>query len=93
MTFVTKDLVDLEENLGSQPPGKNKSLLAVILQIFPRLFRFLRSWFGELLTWLLDEVEPWAKWMLYDTLFTVLIASLIRRWGKLEAVFSLLGWV
>jgi len=97
MTLVNKAPVDLEnaastEN-GSPPTAKSKSFLAVLLQIFPRLLRLIKAHFGDLFAWILDEVEPWAKWMLYDTLFTVLIASLIRRWGKLEAGFTLLGWV
>eukprot|EP00976_Prorocentrum_cordatum_P060792 1176047-Prorocentrum_minimum.AAC.6 len=91
-------IVDLEENVastenGSPPTAKSKPFLTVVLQIFPRLLQLLKSQFGDLFAWILDEVEPWAKWMLYDALFSVLIARLIRRWGKLEAVFSLLGWV
>jgi len=96
---------DLEPPASSTPaalspkPSTSKSKASSEIQLsvtaFPRLLQLLRSQLGGLGCWLLDELEPWAKWMLYDALFAVLIASLVRRSasGKLEAAFSLLGWV
>jgi hypothetical protein len=75
------------------PKSKASSEIQLSVTAFPRLLQLLRSQLGELGCWLLDELEPWAKWMFYDALFAVLIASLVRRSGKLEAAFSLLGWV
>jgi hypothetical protein len=43
--------------------------------------------------WLLDEFEPWVKWLVYDALLTLLTAALSRRWKQLNPLFEALGWL
>jgi hypothetical protein len=44
--------------------------------------------------WLLDEVEPWLKWTLYDAIVALLVGVLVKRFGgRAETVFGLIGWL
>lgn len=56
----------------------------------PDLGRGRRRW----VLWLLDEVEPWLKWTLYDAIVALLVAHLVKRFGgKAETVLGLIGWL
>ena len=56
----------------------------------PDVGRGRRRW----VLWLLDEVEPWLKWTLYDAIVALLVAQLVKRFGgKAETVLGLIGWL
>mmetsp|Transcript_26089 Transcript_26089/g.46388 ORF Transcript_26089/g.46388 Transcript_26089/m.46388 type:complete len:92 (+) Transcript_26089:340-615(+) len=53
----------------------------------------LRRTVWDAVCWLLDEFEPWVKWLVYDALLTLLTAALARRWKQLNPLFEALGWL
>mmetsp|Transcript_11443 Transcript_11443/g.29330 ORF Transcript_11443/g.29330 Transcript_11443/m.29330 type:complete len:92 (-) Transcript_11443:349-624(-) len=52
----------------------------------------LRRSIWETVCWALDEFEPWLKWMVYDAVFALVTAALVKRCNRLAAVFEALGW-
>ena len=50
------------------------------------------SWSAVLLK-LCDELEPWAKWKVYDTVFAVALFIVLRRFKLLVPTAKLLQWL
>jgi len=51
-----------------------------------------KTWW-TLLVNLCDELEPWTKWKLYDTVFAVALFLLLKRRKLLVPTAKLLQWL
>ncbi|KAK9865642.1 hypothetical protein WJX84_011182 [Apatococcus fuscideae] len=45
----------------------------------------------RVLAWLLQDFEPWLKWLLFDALKNALVNALARAFPALQPVFAFLG--
>lgn len=50
------------------------------------------TWKDVLLN-LCDELEPWSKWKIYDTVFAIAIFVLLKRYKLLIPTAKLLQWL
>ena len=53
--------------------------------------------FGEALwnaiSWVLEEFEPWLKWMIFDAVMAVVVKAVASRWKALSPYLEAVGWL
>ena len=52
----------------------------------------LRAWLWQLIDFVLDEFEPWFKWVVLDAALALAVGALVRRVEALRPLFEAVGW-
>ncbi len=53
----------------------------------------LRQALWQAVSWVLEEFEPWLKWMVFDSIMALMLGYLGRRWKALQPYLEALGWL
>ncbi|KAK9832576.1 hypothetical protein WJX81_000055 [Elliptochloris bilobata] len=57
------------------------------------LLRRTRAALARLLDWLLQEFEPWFKWMVFDAVLYLVANAAVKRLSRLRPAFEAVGWI
>ncbi|GBF99682.1 hypothetical protein Rsub_12376 [Raphidocelis subcapitata] len=52
----------------------------------------LKDWLRRLIDFVLDEFEPWFKWVVLDAALALVVAVLAARVEPLRVLFETIGW-
>jgi len=45
------------------------------------------------LSWVLEEFEPWLKWIIFDAVMTLIIRGVSNRWKQSVPYLEAIGWL
>ncbi|KAL0043063.1 hypothetical protein WJX79_008062 [Trebouxia sp. C0005] len=57
------------------------------------IFLLLSRLFIRLVSWVLEEFEPWVKWLIMDAVFAYFVGVSARHWLRLASLYQAIGWM
>ncbi|WIA12258.1 hypothetical protein OEZ85_012323 [Tetradesmus obliquus] len=105
---VVTPIAPAEKQEPQQPVAKagqqHQAALAVVLRAAKRFnvearFESLRRYYEKVrsFVWywieeLLEEFQPWLKWIIFDAVLTLVIGQLVKYFEGLRPLFEAVGW-